>query len=544
MLYMNSSNFLYKKLLIFILLIVSLIYYAVVISNGTYSNWEQLNYFIIILSSYFFREKGSILSSIVVCFLMKLFMPLDGYCSIIQTQIGWLFRFLRYVAIGVFFTYIFNMNDKFQAIGKDNYFKLQIDGLYNSNKLLLDLKKLNKKQIKYHIAIIKITNINELCKYYDCDIINNINDFIFKKIHEMNHIFAVYLISQNKIIIIKKNTSILNFKTSLKIFLQKFNTPLKLNNYAIKLIIKIGIINERNMYSYTPLEIYKKLLISIDQGGLLESGLYIYDNEFANERKLYNEIANSLYSAIQEDKLYLVYQPVIDIKKNEISSCEILVRWDRGNKQLIGPDLFIKIAEDIGIIQLVTKWVIEHALKNYIIWKDNGCDINQSINITARELLDDEFRLWANSLFMKYNQSKKTCGLEITERVLSKNNSKLNKVLLDLQNKGYIIEIDDFGTGYNSLMFLGEIPSNVIKIDKYFIDKIYEEDMKIIIQKIISAVHKLGNIVIAEGVEEKGQYQILSEIGCDKIQGYYFSKPLESKDFLEYYKGFNFEDYN
>jgi len=448
-----------------------------------------------------------------------------------------------YLILGLLLIYLFIRKKKEETNINDNYLLSNIIGLYNSNKLFHDLKILNTKKYNFRIAIINLNNLNELCKYYDVKIRKNVIIFLINEIKKIDFNFDIYSISQNQLAIITKHSDLKDFRINLLVLLNNFNFPIKIDNYVIKLIIKIGIINEKILYYYNPIEIYRKLIISIDQGDSLESGLYIYNNDFASKKKLYNDIANSIYNAITNDELYLVYQPIIDIKKEEISNYEILVRWDRGDKEPIGPDTFIKIAEDIGVISLITMWVTEQALINYNIWKEQNCCIPPSINITSKELIDDQFILSFFSLFRKYNTDINGFGLEITERVLSKDNIKLNKVLFDLQKKGFIIEIDDFGTGYNSLMFLGEIPSNVIKIDKYFIDKIYDLNMKNIIKKIISAIHKIGCIVIAEGVENKEQFQILKEINCDKIQGYYFSKPLKSNDFLDYYKKFNFNKY-
>lgn len=540
----NKNNFLHNLYKIFFITFLCIIInYIVYIGGGTGGSWAQLNYIVIILSAYYFRFRGSLIVSTIVGLIMGPFMPLDRFNAIMQTPFNWVLRLSMYVFVGLLVAYALKKNDKYQSIIKDNYLKSHINGLYNSNKLFLDLNSLNKQDIQYHLACIKITNLEEISKYYDFNIINIITDFVVKQIEKIDTIFSIYSISQSELIVIIKENNISNIINNLNIFLDKFIQPITVNDYNFKLIIKIGILKRDKNKDYNAIDTFNKVRIATDQGDLLDAGLYTYDNNFAIERKLYNEIANSLYQAIVNDNLYLVYQPIIDIKENIISSCEILVRWDRGDKPPIGPNVFIKIAEDIGIIQLITKWVAEHALRNYKIWAKQGCNIKQSINITARELLDDHFRQWATNLFIKYDENCRNFGLEITERVLSKDNSKLNRVLYNLKKKGYLIEIDDFGTGYNSLMFLGEIPSDVIKIDKYFIDKIYNEDMQIIIKKIIEAVHNAGSIVIAEGVEDKKQYQILKDIGCDKIQGYYFSKPLTSKKFIEYYKSFDINNY-
>ncbi|MBK5242579.1 MAG: EAL domain-containing protein [Clostridium sp.] len=123
------------------------------------------------------------------------------------------------------------------------------------------------------------------------------------------------------------------------------------------------------------------------------------------------------------------------------------------------------------------------------------------------------------------------------------NGKKLRDILLDLRAKGYKILIDDFGTGYNSLMSISEISFDIIKIDKYFIDRLNEVEIKVLVKHIIEFIHEMGGMIIAEGVETKEQFGVLKELGCDMIQGYYFSKPLLPEEFAKYYDAFDMNNY-
>ncbi len=518
-------------------------FFIIYITGGTQSAWPQYTYIIIILSAYFFGKYGVIIISIIVGILMGPFMPLDTFNNVMQSPLNWIARLFAYMIIGVLVAKLLERNKKYLNIIKENYLKNHLTDLYNSNKLFLDLEELNKKHKDYQLVCIKLINLEEISKYYDFEIISIINNYVINLIKKFNNLISIYSISQNELIVSLNTENIDSTMNQLKNFLNHFEQSIQVKGYNFKLNLKIGLLQSQNDNNEEAINTFNKVRIATDQGNVLESGIYLFDDSFAKERKLYNEISSSIASAISEDKLYLVYQPIIDINKNIITSCEILVRWDREGKEPIGPSLFVKIAEDIGLIQNLTKWVSEKAMINYEKWVKNGCDIYHSINITANEILDDSLRQWAMDLFNKYGKQYKGFGLEITERKLSANNVKLKQLLYRLQEIGFIIEIDDFGTGYNSLMYLEEIPSDVIKIDKYFIDKIYKEEMQIILKNIITTAHKLNSIVIAEGVEEKKQLEILKEIGCDKIQGYYFSKPLKSDDFLEYYKNFDISNY-
>ncbi len=568
---MREVGFSYKKFLKYFILVLFIIYniVAVILNKGNYL--EQLIYIVIILVAYFFKENGIYLAAIIADGIMDLFNISNNAYDLLNIPNNLVSRLVIYILIGIYFIYFFKQTDDeeipieidedeifFKEIEyagtienledndaiKNAYLKRNIKGLYNLNKLYLILKHFHKKKINYHIAIIKIKNLEELCKCFDFDIINPIINFLVNLLSQIDNHFYIYPISHNAIIIIKKKSTLSSFKKTLHIFLEKTKVPIKFGKCDIRLVLKTGIINDYNLWLYTPSEILGKLMTSIEQNDLCECGLYLYNEKFARERKFYNEVANSLIQAIEDNNFYLLYQPIIDIKNNKISNCEVLVRWDRPEDQLINTSTFIKVAEEFGVIQAVTKWVFEKAINNYFILKYKGVEIKYSINISVSELLDEDLLLWIDTLLIENDIPCKNFELEITERISSKDNSKLKKVILDLKNKGYIIKIDDFGTGYNSLKFINEIPSDVIKIDKYFIDKIYEDNMKIVVEKIISAAHKIGFIVIAEGVEDREQYKILEQMSCDKIQGYYFSKPLKLDDFYEYYKTFNLKEYD
>lgn len=308
------------------------------------------------------------------------------------------------------------------------------------------------------------------------------------------------------------------------------------------MIIKVGIIEYEGDQIEAKELIYKARTTS-DQGSPYESGVFIFNPIHINTRYLQYEIAASLNNAIKNNDFYLVYQPIIDLKKNKVFSCEALLRWDRAKKPNIGPDFFIKVAEESGHIIELTKCVIKNAISDYSEWTNKGYDIKPSINITKNELINDSFLDWVENEIEKNNITRQGIGIEITERVFEEDIFKLNKSLSLLQKKGYLIEIDDFGTGFNSLLVIGNIPIDIIKIDKYFVSRIHESKINTLIKKTIEAIHEIGASVIAEGVETKEQFHTMKELGCDKIQGYYFSKPLLKEQLKEFINNFNITNF-
>jgi EAL domain-containing protein (putative c-di-GMP-specific phosphodiesterase class I) len=511
-------------------------------TGGTNTAWAQLNYIPIIGAAFIWGQKGSVITSFVLGLMVGPFMPLNRFQNIAQPIENWIIRLILYLGIAWVVGYIFNKNNKYQKIIKDNFLKGQFTGFYNSNKLILDLNKLMDENDNFDIVFLNITNLEDISKYVEYSITTDIaKDCLNKLVSYFSNVQKYSITTSEYIFIIKNEAPEL---INLKIFnyLQNFNNSVKIDDYLFKLIIKIGLV-KYNGVKTNAIELFNKARIAADQGEPTKSGSYNYDNEFEQKRKLYNEIAGSLNTAIANKEMYTVFQPIIDVNQNKITNAEVLIRWNRGNKKPVGPNIFIPIAEETGSIKILTKWIIISTIKQYLIFKEKGLDLTYSINVSANELLDESFVKWSLKYFTKNNLDLKDFGVEITERVLSKDNSRLNNVLKYLKNQGFDIEIDDFGTGYNSLMTIGEIPFNIIKIDKYFIDRIFDNGIKTIIEHIINAIHEIGGQVIAEGVETKEQYKILKDLKCDKIQGYYFSKPLIAEDFYNYCKSFDIKNY-
>ncbi|MDC7250445.1 MAG: EAL domain-containing protein [Sphaerochaetaceae bacterium] len=527
--------------LIFVVACIGITFF-VYYTGGTSTAWAQLNYIPIFAAAYLWGQKGSLIISFLLGLMVGPFMPLDRFHNISQTPENWLIRMILYLGIAWVVGYIFSKNNKYQKIIKDNFSKGQFDGFYNTNKLIIDLNKLMDENDSFDIIFINISNLEDISKYVKYSITTDIAKDCLNKLESYFSNVQKYSITTAEYIFIIKNEAPELIDLKLFNYVQSFNNSVKIDEYLFKLIIKIGFV-KYNGVKTNAIELFNKARIAADQGEPTKSGSYNYDNDFEEEQKLYNDISGSLNSAIANKEMYTVFQPIIDINENKITNAEILIRWNRSDKKPIGPNIFIPIAEETGSIKVLTKWIIISTIKHYLIFKEKGLNLTYSINVSANELLDEDFIQWALKYFNIKNLNLNDFGIEITERVLSKDNTKLNNVLKYLKNQGFDIEIDDFGTGYNSLMTIGEIPFNIIKIDKYFIDRIFDNGIKTIIEHIINAIHEIGGQVIAEGVETKEQYLILRHLKCDKIQGYYFSKPLLAEDFYDYCSSFDIKKY-
>ena len=241
-------------------------------------------------------------------------------------------------------------------------------------------------------------------------------------------------------------------------------------------------------------------------------------------------LMNDLRSAINNNELVIHYQPKIDIRNNKHIGYEALLRWEHPQRGLIPPDDFIPYAEITDLIYPLTLWVIENSLIQSIKWSEQGLIHHISINISARNLLDDTLPNKLNILLNNYGVEPSSIELEITESALMTEPENALRNIKRLHKLGVDISIDDFGTGYSSLSYLRQMPIHKLKIDKTFVlDMDSNPNDRIIVESTINLAHNLGLKVVAEGVENKEVLALLDSLGCDEAQGYHISRPVPAE---------------
>ena len=227
----------------------------------------------------------------------------------------------------------------------------------------------------------------------------------------------------------------------------------------------------------------------------------------------------------------MFFQPQFFAENKKLRGVEALLRWfgDDG-KTAVSPSIFVPIAERNGMITTLGKWVIEESMKNFAEWKmQYDYPMIVSINISAIQYKQSDFVNHLVRVMEQYDIAAEEVELEITETVLIEDFEEVIRKLHMLRDYGIKISLDDFGTGFSSLSYLKGMPIDTLKIDKTFVDTILTDgSTQIITESIIHMVKQLGYETIAEGVEEKEQYEYLKGIGCDIIQGYYLGKPMSS----------------
>ena len=245
-------------------------------------------------------------------------------------------------------------------------------------------------------------------------------------------------------------------------------------------------------------------------------------------------IEKQLRTALDNEEFELYYQPIMDLKTNEIVGMESLIRWNNETLGQVTPDEFISIAEETGMIIPIGHWVLNTALEQNTRWKKEGYkSLKVNINVSVRQLLDPTFFEKVKNAIENTALDATYIVLEITESIAMYGEAMIEK-LDALKELGISLSMDDFGTGYSSLSYLNKYPLDSLKIDKSFVIGMNRDDgNKAIVKTIIAIAKELDLKVIAEGVEGQEEYHFLDEIGCDYAQGYYFSRPLPAIDFKE-----------
>ena len=245
-------------------------------------------------------------------------------------------------------------------------------------------------------------------------------------------------------------------------------------------------------------------------------------------------IQNNIRKALKDKEFQLYYQPIIDVVTKEVNGYEGLIRWISEEHGMIGPDRFIGVAEQMGIIVPIGNWVFETAC-NFCIKVNSKSEkkVTVTINVSPVQLVRQDFVSTFIEIIRRTGVDPCKMGIEITETALMESFEDNRDKLAELQTLGIKIYLDDFGTGYSSLNYLRELPIDVLKIDKTFIDDVVSKDNGAnLTEDIILIAHKVGLNVVAEGVEVNAQYNRLVSYECDNVQGYLFSKPVEESQAL------------
>jgi diguanylate cyclase (GGDEF)-like protein len=266
-----------------------------------------------------------------------------------------------------------------------------------------------------------------------------------------------------------------------------------------------------------------------------EKHLMVYDEDMRVKEDLNQRLINDLDRALRDHEFEIYYQPKYDIQNDppRFHSAEALIRWHHPEIGVITPNDFIPLFEANGQISEIDKYVWRETARQIAEWREKyGITIPVSVNLSRVDALDPTLEQTLDALVEKFSLDYQYLHLEVTESAYTEDAEQLRRVIQQLRAKGYKIEMDDFGSGYSSLNMLSSIPIDVLKMDMAFIQNIEHDEKDVrLVELILDIAANLKVPVIAEGVETETQMQLLKKMGCELVQGYYFSRPLPASEF-------------
>ncbi len=264
-------------------------------------------------------------------------------------------------------------------------------------------------------------------------------------------------------------------------------------------------------------------------------GVFAYELDADTHSRGRLALLGELRRAIENDELFLHFQPKLSISSGEVIGVEALVRWGHPVRGTVYPDDFVPLAEHTGLIGPLTRFVLIAALTQAKSWSDRGDPLPVAVNLSARSLLDEQLPRQIAELLAACQLPASLLKLEVTESAIMSDPGRASRLLRQLAHLGIEISIDDFGAGYTSLGQLKSLPITELKIDKSFVTNMNQDDSDaLIVHSVIDLGHKLGLTIVAEGVENSAALEQLSAYGCDAAQGYHICRPVPGWAFDEW----------
>lgn len=250
------------------------------------------------------------------------------------------------------------------------------------------------------------------------------------------------------------------------------------------------------------------------------------------------QLEKDLRGAVEKGEFELYYQPKLTVNPLQVMGCEALIRWNHPEHGFVPPDVFIPVTEEIGLISQLGEWILNEAAQQVASWRKAGLsELCMAINLSPAQFKDEQLSNKIQDCIQLSTMDVNMFEFEITETILMDSIQATAEGLLALKKLGVSLAIDDFGTGYSSLSYLKSFDIDTLKIDKTFVEDIHlGSDNTAIVSAVMSLSHNLGLTVVAEGVETEEQLDILTGLGCDIFQGYYFSRPLPANEFFDFVK--------
>lgn len=428
----------------------------------------------------------------------------------------------------------------------------RVDFLATHDELTgLPNRSLFKQQLDYAVTKAKCNKNQVILLFLDLDHFKSVNDVLGHEAGDQLLIMATKRITEcmrdtdllcrlgsDEFILLLEDASPQDGHRLARDIIERFSTPFEVRQKQVYCTMSVGVSvypddteDPQSLLVFADLAMYRA-----KQNGRNNFEFYTSNLNFTAHQTL--DIENGIRQAIKENQFFLVFQPQVEDHRQPLVGIECLLRWRHPERGLIPPTEFINVAEQSSLINLIDGWVIDAACKQVRAWLDAGFEVPRvSINISARHLHSKSFTKTLRTIATQYEIPPSMLCLEITEHTLLEDIEVVQKNMEFIATAGFSVSLDDFGTGHSSLTYLKRWAVSELKIDRSFIYNLLScEEDRVIVKAIIALADALGLTVIAEGVENQAQADIVKASGCNVVQGFLHSAALSALEIQSWFK--------
>ncbi|WP_247664642.1 EAL domain-containing protein [Pseudoalteromonas sp. MMG010] len=408
--------------------------------------------------------------------------------------------------------------------------------LPNRNLFFTDLQKLVKEKEHHALLVFDLDNFKKI----NDSLGHQLGDSLLAKLAmRLNKLTrdndTFYRLGGDEFALVMSDTNDIHVITRMaKQFLAAIATPFKMAGHELVITSSVGIV----LYpedGHTPESLLKNADTAMYHAKK-KGNSYLFFNDTMNRQAVKRlQIENLMRFGLKENHFEVYYQPKMNIRTGKLTGMEALVRFITPKKGIISPGVFIPIAEETGQIIEIGEVVLNKACKDVKQWIDDGLFSGRvAVNLSAKQFSLPDLTSRIDVILQKNALPSYFLELEITEGTVMDDPQDAISIMRSLSARGIHLAMDDFGTGYSSLAYLKQFPLNTLKVDKAFIDDMTTERGRNMVDSIVTIAHNLDLHVVAEGVEQGEQVNILKQLKCETVQGYYYSKPLSKDEFTEF----------
>lgn len=529
-----------KSLLIILLIILFCAFsgWLVYKTGGTKFVYAHTMYIPIILAAFFYRVKGGFFIGILGGMILGPYMPATVETGEMQLTMNWVYRLVFFVIIGSFsglvFGFLAYLIQKFKWLSLHH----SDTGLPNTTSFQREIDLIisgAKKDSRFAVLVFKINNFLEITNTFGVEIVDELILEIKNKLEKEYEVIQLFQLQLFFLGILYFGNDIglekwlLNFESGLKSVISIENIPAFID-------ISFGISYYPD-HAQSSTQLLRKAMVAAHTAQNEGKTFQYYDVGIDKHSKEKVRLLGGLPVALSENQLFLNYQPIINLKNDELVGLEALARWTHPELGNIPPSDFIPDLENTTLINSFQTWVISNAINQRMNWNTHDFNGFLAINLSTQNFNYGRVLESILNTTNEFNLKPEEYLFEITETTLMTNPDKAFEFVNILHEEGFQIAIDDFGAGYSSLAYLKSLPVDYIKIDKQFIFNLIEskKDQQIVIT-ILSMAKNLQISTLAEGVESQDTYKLLKMYGCDYAQGFHISRPLSVEKATEFIK--------